>query len=143
MKSSLKITATTVVSHNLFRPTKDYHPPAIDGLFQGGDYKPKASCHLCFSCHNYCDITTSTYSQCLHDIEHLVIDLQGFAETNLNTNYIQVQHKLYNITKHHFPYFCSIWLTFNTDLMTAFKSGGVSLLAKNKDVSRIKHHSRD
>ena len=121
-----------VVSHKLFSPTRDSHPP-------GGDYKCKASDHLCFYSHKYCGITTSNYSQCLHDIDHLDINLYCFVKTNLHTNHIQVEHKLYNITKYHFPYFYSIWLTSDTYSMTDFKPGRTSLLATKILVSRIKH----
>ena len=64
-----------VVLNNLFSPAKHSHLPALDGLFQGGDDQPKSIGHLCFSSHNYCGNTTSNYSQYLHDVDHLDIDL--------------------------------------------------------------------
>ena len=76
-----------VVSTTLFDQS---HQTDTDGLFQGGDFWAKQPAHIRFSNHNYCGITTSTFSQCLQDIEHLDIDVQGFAETNLNTNQIPV-----------------------------------------------------
>ena len=112
-------------------------------MFQGGEYTPKPKDTLWISSHNYCGITTSNYYQCLLDLEHLQIDLQGFAETNLNTNRIDVRQKLSTITKRHTQHCCSVCSTTDTDSVTDYKPGGTGLLATNTLVSRIKHQGRD
>ena len=85
-----------VVPNNPFCTNTDKYDKQ-DGMFQGGDYTHKSIGSLRISSHNYCGITTNNYQQCLFDMEHLQIDLQGFAEINLNTNQIAVKSKSVNI----------------------------------------------
>ena len=118
-------------------------PPQMEPPDPDIEIQPKPPAYFRISCINRGGITTANAEATFQHALDLDIDIQGYSETNIDTNKYHVRNRLTKAALRLDPQAKSTWSTSEIHSTSTYKPGGTSLIAFGHHTGRLKAKGRD